>query len=64
MYVYVYVCIRLYIDSCTDDIPRVWQVRKALHYCSVVWGLVICFHAPAGKILYIMGTAVHSCAHT
>ena len=30
-----------------------------LHYASIVWGVSICFHAPATKILYIMGTAVH-----
>lgn len=32
--------------------------RKALHYLSLVWGISICFHAPARSIGIIMGVAV------
>lgn len=35
-----------------------FEARKGLHYLSIVWGVSICFHAPATKILYIMGLAV------
>ena len=35
-----------------------FEVRKGLHYLSVVWGVVICFHAPARHIGIIMGIAV------
>ena len=32
-----------------------WEVRKALHYLSVVWGLALCFHAPKQMIAMIVG---------
>lgn len=35
-----------------------FNVRKAMHYLSVVWGISICFHAPVMRIAYIMGIAV------
>ena len=44
-------------------IPRLrkgieFRTRKALHYLSIVWGVSICFHAPARWIGVIMGLAV------
>ena len=35
-----------------------FRIRKALHYLSIVWGVSICFHAPARWIGLIMGLAV------
>jgi hypothetical protein len=35
-----------------------FEVRKAAHYLAVVWGVSICFHAPAGHIAWVMGSAV------
>ena len=35
-----------------------FRIRKALHYLSVIWGVSICFHAPARWIGLIMGIAV------
>ncbi|CAM9852544.1 unnamed protein product, partial [Heterosigma akashiwo] len=35
-----------------------FEWRKLLHYLSVVWGLVICFHAPTQHIGMIMGSAL------
>lgn len=32
-----------------------WELRKGLHYLSVVWGFVICFHAPATSIAILVG---------
>ena len=44
-------------------IPRLrkgieFRTRKALHYLSMVWGVSICFHAPARWIGLIMGLSV------
>jgi len=35
-----------------------WELRKALHYLSVVWGIILCFHAPVMSIVYLMGVPV------
>lgn len=35
-----------------------WEVRKALHYLSIVWGVVICFHAPVRDVGILMGIPV------
>lgn len=35
-----------------------FEYRKAMHYLSVVWGVALCFHAPATRIFYVMGLAV------
>ena len=35
-----------------------FELRKTLHYLSVVWGLAICFHAPTQYVGIIMGLAV------
>jgi len=35
-----------------------WEVRKGLHYLSIVWGVAILFHAPKQHIAYIMGVPV------
>ena len=35
-----------------------FRIRKALHFLSIVWGVSICFHAPARWIGLIMGLAV------
>jgi hypothetical protein len=35
-----------------------FELRKTLHYLSIVWGISICFHAPQRHISIIMGTAV------
>lgn len=32
-----------------------WELRKALHYLSIVWCFSICFHAPLQHIAWIMG---------
>ena len=32
-----------------------YEVRKALHYLSIVWGVSICFHAPATHISFLIG---------
>lgn len=44
-------------------IPRLrkgieFTTRKALHYLSIVWGVSICFHAPARWIGLIMGLVI------
>ena len=35
-----------------------FEVRKALHYLSIVWAVSICFHAPKRHIAIIMGLSV------
>lgn len=35
-----------------------YELRKWLHYLSVVWGLAACAHAPKRNIIIIMGSAV------
>ena len=35
-----------------------YEVRKALHYLSIVWGIALCFHAPQRHIAIVMGIAV------
>ena len=32
-----------------------WELRKGLHYLSVLWGLALCFHAPQQYISFIAG---------
>ena len=32
-----------------------WELRKGLHYLSVLWCLIILFHAPQMKIAYLLG---------
>ena len=33
-----------------------YEVRKGLHYLSIVWGVALMFHAPKMHIRYLMGT--------
>mmetsp|Transcript_27659 Transcript_27659/g.68062 ORF Transcript_27659/g.68062 Transcript_27659/m.68062 type:complete len:715 (-) Transcript_27659:210-2354(-) len=35
-----------------------FEVRKALHYLSAVWGVALCFHAPATRVALVMGISV------
>jgi len=35
-----------------------FEWRKALHYLSIVWGICICFHAPASHIFFLIGIPV------
>lgn len=35
-----------------------WEFRKALHYLSIVWGIILCFHAPVMSIAWLMGVPV------
>mmetsp|Transcript_26201 Transcript_26201/g.86059 ORF Transcript_26201/g.86059 Transcript_26201/m.86059 type:complete len:354 (-) Transcript_26201:40-1101(-) len=35
-----------------------WELRKGLHYLSIVWGIAIAFHAPAMHIRYTIGIPV------
>jgi predicted ferric reductase len=32
-----------------------YETRKVLHYLSIIWGVSICFHAPAMRIFYLIG---------
>jgi len=32
-----------------------FELRKALHYLSILWGVSICFHAPKAYIAYLIG---------
>ena len=35
-----------------------WELRKALHYLSIVWGIALCFHAPQQQIAILVGVPV------
>jgi len=32
-----------------------WEIRKSLHYLSILWGIIILFHAHKMQIRYVMG---------
>jgi len=35
-----------------------WELRKALHYLAIVWGIALCFHAPQQQIAILVGVPV------
>ena len=35
-----------------------FEWRKGLHYLSIIWGIALCFHAPATYIFWLMGVPV------